>query len=136
MFLEKSGFKCDFDTADKSNRESLGGNGHTFEACMNRCLESENCNYAARTNSGFCHLTQTCNGEQSAGSWTLYRKQCSATSSTPEATDSSDLETTDIPESTHDASTEPESTKVSTEIVSTTESTTSTQSSDDESNFF
>jgi len=68
--------ECAWNDVDSVHQESLGGGGHTTEACLARCLElGTACNYAAVSGSGYCHMFQTCDGS-AGGSWVMYEKSC------------------------------------------------------------
>jgi len=68
--------ECAWNDVDSVHQESLGGGGHTTEACLTRCLElGAACNYAAVSGLGYCHMFQTCDGS-AGGSWMMYEKSC------------------------------------------------------------
>ena len=78
MRLTGKNHECDWDGVDSYMIASPpgGGGGHSttecIEACRNRGLQ---CNYAARSSDGYCHLFLTCKGQGSRG-WKVYEKYC------------------------------------------------------------
>jgi len=80
MRLTGKSRECDWDGVDSYMVDSPygGGSGHSttacIEACRNRGLQ---CNYAARSSGGYCHLFLTCKGQGSrARGWKVYEKYC------------------------------------------------------------
>jgi len=67
--------ECGWNDVDVTNRLSLGDGGHSKEECLNACTKRKECNYAAFSNTGYCHLFETCDGSEGNG-WTFFEKRC------------------------------------------------------------
>ena len=66
---------CGWNENDSIGQVTLGGKGHTANACLNTCLLSTDCNFATMTKQGICHLYTTCTQELSSG-YTVNEKIC------------------------------------------------------------
>jgi len=69
-------YPCDWNDVDKQGRNSLGGGGHTWQECTDRCQRDTNCNFAAfYETTGYCHVYATCQGRNlKSDKVTLWRK--------------------------------------------------------------
>jgi len=69
--------ECDWDGEDSEGQQTLEGGGKTLEECLEKCRHvGKNCNYAALSNLGYCHLFRTCKKTGSSG-WTM-RQKCTS----------------------------------------------------------
>jgi len=70
--------ECDWDGEDSEGRITLEGGGHSLEECTEKCrYVGKNCNFAALSPLGYCHLFRTCK-KAGSNNWTVRQKCTSA----------------------------------------------------------
>ena len=67
--------ECKWGAESSGKQLSLRGRGHSEEECVLACYDRDNCNFASRTESGYCHLSQYCVEKSGGSSWTTHRKK-------------------------------------------------------------
>ena len=57
-----------------SQKFSLKGPGHSETECKEACATNDDCNFASRSVTGYCHLSEHC-FEKGVFGWTRFRKK-------------------------------------------------------------